>query len=274
MAKAEKRDSETEKLSRLNQLTLRCGDCLHFKGSPHPAYGAPCHSLGIKPYAAAPSCYTPNVMLFRTAGADTFAVLAALLARMSPQQSRILMGLLKSVGSLDKYGYTFLEKVYFKVGDDYLDNYFSGRILGVGLNGTIAVVGENYFHTAKSPLVAYVFPDSLLSSEKFKKRKTQLEKQGLVYAPRKPHRNKVEGDYEPPTMETSPELLEKMASKTFGKKTKPRVLKEGEALEVDIGQGPRSKKGEEEEEKVTTKKLHKRRASDEDEEDEDEEFED
>ena len=245
MAKAEKRNSQTEALSRLNQLTLRCGDCLHFKGTAHPQFGAPCSTLGVKAYAAAPPCYMSNVQVFRKAGPHTFATLAGILSHFTPQQSRVLMGLLKSVGSLEKHGLTFLQKVYFHVGEDYLDNYFSGRVLGVGVNGTISVVGENYFHNSKTPIVAYLFPDSVLNDERFQKRKNALTKKGLVYAPRKPHRNEISGsDYEPPTMETSPEMLEKMASKQWGKKKKPDAR---DILEVDLRSG-KGRRAEDEEE--------------------------
>ena len=233
--KAEKKNTETEALARQNQLPLRCGDCLHYKGSPHPMYGASCVTLGVKTYAAAPSCYTPNVMLFRKIDSNTFAMLGSILATFTPQQTRIFMGLLKSIGALEKHGFTFLQKVYFRAGGDFLDNYFSGRILGVGVNGTIAVVGENYFSTVKSPLIAYLFPDSIIPADKFKKKRAALERKGLLYAPRRPHRNVIEGDYEPPTMETAPEVLEKLANTTFAKKSKPKRAPMGDSLEVDLG---------------------------------------
>jgi hypothetical protein len=191
--------------------------------------------MGIKPYATAPNCYAPNVTLFRKAGPDTFATLASVISAFSPQQSRVLMGLLKSAGSLEKHGYTFLEKVYFRCGEDFLDNYFYGHVLGLGLNGTLAVVGASYFRTVKAPLVAYLLPESVMGAEVFRKKKNRLQKSGMLYAPRRPRQNDIVVDYEPPTMETSPEIMEKLANQTFGKKKrKPlRVIEDG-SLKVKL----------------------------------------
>lgn len=231
----EKRDASVN-VARSSQLSLRCGDCLHFSTTAHPSFGQPCKEMGVRTFATAPNCYAPNVVLFRKAGPKTFATLASVISTFSPQQSRILMGLLKSAGSLEKYSFTFLEKVYFKVGDDYLDNYFFGHVLGVGLNGTLAVVGASYFVEVKSPIVAYLLPESVFSADTFRKKKNRLTKAGLLYAPRKPHKNDIQADYEPPTMETSPELLEKLANSSFGKKrVKPPVaVDENGDLEVII----------------------------------------
>lgn len=229
MAKTVEKKDASEITSKSNQLTLRCGDCLHFAGTAHPSFGQACKLMGVKTFATAPNCYSPNVILFRKAGPDTFATLASVIASFSPQQSRVLMGLLKSAGSLEKHGYTFLQKVYFRCGEDFLDNYFYGHVLGLGLNGTLAVVGASYFTATRSPLVAYLLPESVFSAEVFNKKKRKLQKYGLLYAPRKPHVNDITADYEPPTMETSPEILEKIANQTFGKKKrKPqRVIEDG-----------------------------------------------
>lgn len=146
------------------------------------------------------------------------------------------MGLLKAAGSLEKYGYTFLEKVYFRVGDDYLDNYFYGHVLGLGVNGTLAIVGATYFANVKSPMTAYLFPDSVYGHAAFVKKRSRLEKHGLLYAPRRPKKNDISDGYEPPTMETSPELLEKLALVTFGKKkADPRKMHESvTTLEINL----------------------------------------
>lgn len=232
---SEKRDADAH-AARQNQLTLRCGDCLHFNGTAHPSYGQPCSKIGVKTYATAPSCYSPNVQVFRKTGPDTFATLASILSTFSPQQSRILMGLLKSAGSLEKFGYTFLEKVYFRAGEDFLDNYYYGHVLGVGLNGTLAVVGASFFTSPKNPLVAYLLPESVFGYELFKKKRARLTRTGMLYAPRKPQKNVITDDYEPPTMETAPEVLEKLALKNFGgkKKKPPRVANEDGTLEVKL----------------------------------------
>lgn len=234
-------------VSRHNLLTLRCGDCSHHKGSPHPAFGKPCNALGVKVYAAAPACFAPNVGVFRKAGPTIFAQLTSILATFSPQQSRVLMGLLRSAGSLEKYGYSFLDKVYFRSGDDYLDNYFSGYILGVGYQGTLAVVGGSFFTSIRNPVVAYLLPESFVRPEVFAKRKKRLIKEGKLYAPRKPHKNVIkDGDYEPPTMETSPEALEQAARQVFKAKAKGKNPVPG-SLKVNLKEKPSDEEIEDDE---------------------------
>ena len=132
------------------------------------------------------------------------------------------------------------------------------------MNGTIAVVGETYFSAVKNPMVAFLFPESLMTSDKFKKKRKSLEAKGLLYAPRRPHRNVIEGDYEPPTMETDPTVLEKLANTTFKKKTRPKRLT-GDTLQVEI-----EKPDDEEPEVKPKKKLVKKKVEAEE---DDEEFE-
>lgn len=239
MASSEKkRVVEIADASKQNQLTLRCGDCLHHKGSPHPAFGKPCSELGVKGYATAPTCYSPDVSIFRKSGPTVFAQLASILSTFTPQQCRILMGLLRSAGSLEKYGHSFLDRVYFRSGEDYLDNYYSGFILGVGYGGTLSLVGSSFFTAVRSPIIAHMLPESVFSAEIFQKRKKKLVKEGKLYAPRKAHKNVIEGvDYEPPTLETPQEHLEMSAKSLFKKKQKDgKVAKKpsGGVLEVSL----------------------------------------
>lgn len=237
MASEKKRVIEISDSSKHNLLTLRCGDCGHHKGSPHPAFGKPCAELGVRTYASAPNCYAPNVSIFRKAGPTVFAQLASILSSFSPQQSRILMGLLRSAGSLEKHGYSFLDRVYFRSGDDYLDNYFSGFILGVGYNGTLALVGSTFFTTVRNPVIAYLLPESVFPVEVFEKKKKKLVKEGKLYTPRKPHKNVITDDhYEPPTIETAQETLDQAARAIF-KKKKATSTKGDRTLEVKLTKG-------------------------------------
>jgi hypothetical protein len=220
-----------EDASKKNILSLRCGDCMHFKGNAHPAYGKPCAELGIKTYATAPNCYAPDVASFRRVSANTFMALATILSSFTPQQSRVLLGLLRSVGSLEKYELTFLEKIYLRAGEDYLDNYVGGVVLGVGFQKSIAVVGTTFFSEVKSQVVAYVLPDSIMKAQSFTKKKAALIREGRIFTPRRPHKNDISNpkDYEPPTMETPPEALEQAARAMFKKN---KAKRESTAVQV------------------------------------------
>jgi len=214
-----------------DNVILRCAECMHFEGSPHPSIGQACSLIGVKRYATAPNCYTPNVHVFRKTSPQTLNVLASVVSSFSPQQSLVLMGLLREQASMKrKFNISFLEKVFFLIGEDFLENYFAGFALGSDPDGNILIVGSQYFKDQKNSIVASLSRKSVLNWEEFRKVRDMLSARGKLYMPRR----KIEvelppnlDDYEPPTLETTEELLEKQANKS----TKRRV-KKAEVLEI------------------------------------------
>lgn len=225
-----------------SRVHMRCGDCMHFQQSSHPQFGQVCEQRGVKKFATAPNCYTANVHVFRRVSPKTFLTLAPIVAGFSNQQARVFMGLLNTQAQLEKLGLFLLQRVFFCIGNDYLDNYYSAYVLGVGPEKHILLVGSDYLKTQKGATVAQLMKDSLLDHKEFVKRRAYLIEHGLLYEPRKPHKNELEGaaEYEPPTMETPVSLLEKNANRsTNPKKNKKRnstsrVQSEETVLEVDL----------------------------------------
>ena len=201
-------DLETGEGTARSNVVLRCGDCLHYKGSPHPAMDKSCVHLGVRTTAIAPSCFTPNVSVLRKVSGMEFKTLAALLVGFKPQQARVLMGLLKGAGSLQSTGFHFLQKVYFRTGDDFLENYYSGYVLGVGPNKTLMIVGERYLSGSTSVPVAQLMKSSVLSWEAFKVKRDKLIAQGKFLEPKKLKRY-ASPDYEAPTLDSPPKEEEK-----------------------------------------------------------------
>lgn len=200
-----------------DNVRLKCGDCLHYQSSPHPSYGEVCNLRGVKTFATAPNCYTANINVFRKVSPDTFSQLYSLLSSFTPQQNRVLMGLLKTQTQVEKSGFTFLQKVYFLLGhSEYLENYYSAYVMGVGPDKEILLVGRDYLRNHKSPVVAQMMADSLMTFEEFKERRRYLQSSGkLSSVKRLSEQDKyrlMDSDYVPPTIETSAEELEKKAS--------------------------------------------------------------
>ncbi len=233
MTAINKKDTTEDAAGSRSNLVLRCGDCMHHKGTPHPMYGHPCNSLGTKSYAAAPNCYTANVTVFRRVSPEVFSQLASITSSFTPQQSRVMMGLFKSAGTLEKVGYRIFDKVYYRLGEDYLDNYYSGYVLGVGMDNNLMIVGASFFTRVKHPMIAHLSSTTVFSTEEFRKKVKSLRKRGLLYVPRKPHKheNVKESDYVPPGIETSRELLEAMAAKG---KRKSLVKTHNGVMEIDL----------------------------------------
>ena len=97
------------------------------------------------------------------------------------------------------------------------------------------IVGLSYFTTAKSQVTASVFKSSVMSEEAFIKKRKKLVASGLLYAPRVAKKNVIKdaATYEPPTLETSQELLEQLANKER-KKRPTRSGGPASTLEVNL----------------------------------------
>lgn len=187
-------------------LNLTCGDCLHYKGSRNPKFDGPCSTLGIGSKSEAPSCYTPDVTAFRSVSKDTFPLLAVIASTISPRQARVLMGMLKYAGTLERVNLTFLQECFFTLGstqEAYLDDYCRGYAAGVDKHGSVIVVGSGYLQGAKGAMIAYLDKGSVLTAEKFGLLRKQLVGLGKI---RKPSIARLErkGDYEVPTIDDEP----------------------------------------------------------------------
>jgi hypothetical protein len=117
-----------------------------------------------------------------------------------------------------------------------LDNYVCGFALGVGPSDEILIVGASYFSNQRSSIVASLDQQSVIKEKDFLRIQERLTDSGRLYEPRKPHRNEDVGAsaYVPPTFETSPDYLEKLAKDTSKRRKPKREPSEGRVLEVDL----------------------------------------
>lgn len=206
---------------------LRCGDCQFFKGAAHASYGEPCSKLGVSSSKIAPNCWSPNLTVLRPIGRDTLQTLAGIVTSMSPQQSRIFMGLLRGAGSLDRIKLTFLQEVYFSLGQpDSLDVIYRGYVVARGPGDTVLLLASPSIGDRKCLTSAHVSRSSLMTRAKFVKMRAELSAQGRIYhVPKKPRHSIANADaYEPPTFDTSPEELEARAKKAMKKPRKQRAI--------------------------------------------------
>lgn len=176
---------ETTGASKFNS-SLMCGDCLHYKGQKHPKFDAPCSTLGVGMKSEAPSCYTPDVTAFKAMSKDSFPLIASLIATMSPRQSRILMGMLKYAGSLERIGMSFLQECFFCMSSEqeaYLDDYYRGYIVGLNKAGGVIIVGTDFLQGSKNSMIAYLDKVSVLTEQQFALRRKSLVTRGKIKKP-------------------------------------------------------------------------------------------
>lgn len=229
VARADSEDSATN-----YNLKFRCGDCLHFKGNAHPSIGAPCESSGVVATGLAPACFTPDVGVLKKLPEPSIGILFSIFSSLTPKQSRILAGLLSKSSGLEKHGFSFLEKVYFCAGDDWLENYFCGHVISDDPHGNILIVGTKFFTELKTNMIASMRSKSLLNKKQFAEKKAALFESGkIIQDKRKPKiRPSVDIDYEPPTIESNPDSVGKVSAKP--KKVNRKIDKNGQASVLTI----------------------------------------
>lgn len=206
---------------------------MHLKGTKHPSFNERCSDRGVKTGAVAPPCYTPNVTVFRRHSLDTFRILSAVIRSFSPQENRVLMGILHKSNRLEKFGFNFLDKVYFRLGDEYLNNFYSGYVLAVGIERTLLIIGAKQMEN-KRPMIAHLEATSVYSVDKFKRVKKRLIENGMINDPetrrlRLPRM--VDVDYEPPTIDSAQSILQERATANPRKspgRVKHTVTEDGE----------------------------------------------
>lgn len=218
----------------IHDLSLRCGDCNHHKGSAHPSFGSVCHALGTHPAQPAPECFTPNFRALRTLGNDTWGLLATILSTLSPQQTRVLLSVMQTAGRLEKYGFSFLDTGYFLAGtEDVLTNYARGFVLGAGSGGTLILAGDTWLRNPSTSVLAYLDARSILSKDDWQRTRESLLRRGRISAHSKPV-PPVMADYEPPSLDTSDLDLEALARKGKKRKSEPNVDRKSKYLEVEL----------------------------------------
>lgn len=207
--------------STASNIKLKCGDCMFLEKDSHPTYGMPCEERGIKSFATAPGCYTPNVKSLASISVETFDVLGQIVSACTPSQSRIIMGLFKTQAQLSKLGFYLMQPVFFKLGsEDYLDNYLKGFAMGVGPNKEILLLSTPV--QKKNTVYAAVCAESLLDEFTFEDHRKFLVESGRIYQPKVPHKNlNVDEDaYQVPTIEMSEDMLNNLAAMPSKKKPK------------------------------------------------------
>lgn len=212
-----------------DQVKLRCSDCMHYKGTAHPIYGERCADRGVSRSALAPTCFTPNVAVFRRHSTDTLRVLATLVSQFNAQECRVLIGTLNKASRLEKYGFTYMEQVYFQVGESYLGNFYRGHVLAPGINETLLIIGAKQVD-ARAPTLAHLPADSVISAKKFKKLRSRLISQGRINDPQARRKRlpiMTHVDYEPPTIDAAQDVLGEL-NKVPTRRSNLKVVKGGD----------------------------------------------
>ena len=206
-------------ITQKNSIGYKCGDCLSFVRNAK--FEKPCSQLGVKRFADAPSCFSPDVFILNKKNPDVVQQLGILLNDFSATDMRVFMALLKASKNYEKhYALKFGQPVHFYLNRDYLSNYFRGFVLGVSEAGErqVYVTSDLKSTQRKSPVIATLFRESVFTNAEFKKKREVLIKAKRINDPvplvkaykGQPKPSKVTDTYVPPTLEDAPsEWLDK-----------------------------------------------------------------
>jgi len=216
----QKKDTlKTGVASSINEA-FKCGECIHYANHALKGNKEVCKKLGIRHFANAPKCFSPDVTKLATTSDELLHVIA-LFNNFTYAQRRILIGLLRG----RKRKFAMGERVYFKaVGKEYISNYLSGFVLGFTQSGEV-IIGGDPDKTRRGASYTAILdkPDQLYTEETWKKRRKYLIDQGRVVDPAQPLRKfpkRVNLDhYEPHTIDTAPASWYSRSEDTPKKKT-------------------------------------------------------
>jgi len=187
---------------------FKCGQCLHFKQSRHRSFDDVCSKMGIRSFAIAPSCFTPDVTKV-IKNTDEFVQLAALMHDKTPEQRKIMLGIFRSKPGGRKHRMGTQLYLNFR-GREYISNYLCGYVVMYTSANEIMLCGSPDRDAKGRAFFAYLKSDeSLLTAREWRERYMDLRNRGRIQDPQtKAVRNitaKVEADtYEVPTIDNAP----------------------------------------------------------------------
>lgn len=190
------------------QEAFRCGECLHFKQTPHASFEGVCSGLGVRSFAAAPKCFTPDYTKV-IKNVDEFLSIVTFFHSKTSQEKRILLGMLRQqpTGKRLKMG----TKMYLNLrGRDYISNYVCGYVVGYTSAGQLVLTGSPERGTRGRTFFAYLRNDNaLISEQEWHKRFVALRDKGRIVDPKAINVRDItatvkNNDYEVPTIDTAP----------------------------------------------------------------------
>lgn len=179
-----KRDTLPNASKKSLSEAFRCSSCLHFNVHAHSSHKEVCSKEGVRSFAPAPSCFTPDVTQVVT-NSDQLVQLAAMFEAYSPKQRMIVLALLRGKDTATKK-LAFGVKVYFLAfGADYLSNYLAAYVMGYSSSNELILSGSPDVKSRGKSFVMYCKDDShLLPYSTFLIKREELKSAGRIHDPK------------------------------------------------------------------------------------------
>jgi len=162
----------------------KCQSCIHHEKVPHASAKKPCIKLGVLATATACELYVPDPTLLASAHQNVLKVMRLLFRSMRDPELQVMAMAIRGGSYLQKAGYEFGQPVYFCVGQEYVQNYFRGRIVSVSKDKQFVYVSSSLRDGDGNTMVT-LMPESVLTFAKWEKRKRSLISANRVIEPKK-----------------------------------------------------------------------------------------
>lgn len=205
------------------QEAFRCGECLHFRQSKHLAHKELCCKEGVKTFAIAPNCFTPDVTQI-AGNSDTFVQVATMFQAYTTKQQRILLAMLRKKTTKSKLAFG-TKVIFHAMGKDYISNYLSAYVMGHTSSGELILGGSPDQKSRGKMFFAYMKDDEhLLTPAQWRQKKTALKEAGKVYDPSVIVSKRVADNDDVPSIDNAPKAWKDKQEKSNKKKGGVRPL--------------------------------------------------
>lgn len=163
-------------------LNLKCGECMHLTGVA--AFEKTCSQLGKTSFAEACPSFTPDMRTIGVVKKGHVVQLAELVKQLSQPQTRLFAYAFRNVDLIKKSGFEFGEEVVFSLGQDYLECYVRGYVIGADRAATQVYLTSDFEGlNGESCLITLLRP-SVMKMADFLKHRAELISKGRIAEPK------------------------------------------------------------------------------------------
>jgi hypothetical protein len=203
-----KKDGTVQNTKANLQEAFKCSECLHFKMTPHRSNKKVCYEEGIRGFAIAPKCYTPDYTKV-ISNTDEFMSIVTFFNSRTPQQRKIMLGMLRQQPKGKKL--SMGTKVFLNLRNRaYVNNYVCGYVVGYTSGNEIVLAGSPERDKRGNVFFAYLKSDvSLLTPKEWRVKYKDLVTKGRITDPTIKGKKDItasvkEDTYDIPTIDNAP----------------------------------------------------------------------
>jgi hypothetical protein len=163
-------------------LGLKCGECMHLTGVA--TFEKPCAQLGKTSFAEACPSFTPDMRILAVVKKKHHSTLAEIFKELSQPQLRLLGYACRNADLVKKSGFELGEEVVFSLGQDYLECYVRGYVIGADRAATQVYISSDFEGLNGGSCLITLLRPSVMKMADFLKHRAELISKGRIAEPK------------------------------------------------------------------------------------------